>query len=71
VSDNICPKSGEHLDAIARPLNYFVFGCWAQTWAANSLSRRASWLRVISWMVLPIGGPAERNTQLQLEQAKP
>ena len=56
--------------------NYLVFGlaalgCSAQTWAANSLSRRAAYFCFISSRDSPAGGPEGLNTQLHSEQPKP
>src|SRR5713226_244641 len=47
-----------------------VLGC-SQTWEANSLSRCASKIRIISSKDLPVGGPDGLNTQAHSEQPQP
>jgi hypothetical protein len=65
---------------VARKLNdaatYSVFGlmglgCWPQTWAANSLSRWASYFCFISSSDSPTNAPEGLNAQLHSEQPKP
>ena len=48
-----------------------ALGCWAHTWAANSLSRWASYFCFISSSDSPTSAPEVLNIQLHSEQPKP
>jgi hypothetical protein len=56
---------------IFQPFVFLSFGCSAQTWIANSLSRWRSKISFISSSEFPASGPEGLNTHAHSEQPRP